>query len=362
MKPALLIVAPDIDRPGGVSRSVRRFTESLDEARHPHVLLAPDEDLFPEDMRVEGSVWRFGPRAPGRVYDDLVRHGAQAAARARAAVVLGFYGTSAGAAAVEIAQAVGLPSVLCLRGNDVDRAPHDPRWAATVAAAVAGATEIVTVSRAMTREVSALWGREATFVQNSVDPRRFFRDDDAARSFARAYGLRAPVLGVFGELKEKRGLDLFVRLGAALDPFTILVVGRVRREAEAFLPARAVRLPYADDDARLRAAYSACDALLQPSLADGMPNVVLEAMACGVPVLASSAGGLADLVRDGINGRRCDTDSQWSEALLEVAAGRLALVGRRARALLPRPADERDALLGVCQRAIERYASRSAAP
>lgn len=361
MKPTLLIVAPDLDRPGGVSRSVRRFAAALDEAEHPHLLVSPDEDLFPDDVRVDGTVWRFGPRAPGQVNADLVRHGARAAATVSAAVVLGFYGTSAGAAAVEIAQAVGLPSVLCLRGNDVDRAPHEPRWAPTVAAAVSGATEIVTVSSAMARAVFNLWGREATFVHNSVDPRRFFRDDDAARSFARANGLRSPVLGIFGELKEKRGLELLGRLGAVLDPFTILVVGRVRREAEAFLPARAVRLPYEDDDARLRAAYSACDALLQPSLADGMPNVVLEAMACGVPVLASSAGGLADLVQDGVNGRRCDTDTQWSEALVEVAAGRLALAGRQAQAL-PRPADERDALLGVCQRAIERYAAKSAAP
>lgn len=359
MKSAVLIVAPDLERPGGVSRSVRRLGASLLEVEHPHLLVSPDPDLFPDDLRVEGPHWRFGPSGAGRATADLVRHGARAAAALTPAVVLGFYGTSAGAAAVDLAKMLGLPSVLCLRGNDVDRAPLDPRWLPVVSGAVSGATEIVTVSTAMSAKVASRWGRDSVFVQNGVDTRCFYPDPEAARAFARAHALRSPVLGVFGELKEKRGLELLSRLHTALEPFTLLVVGRVRREVEALLPARTVRLPYLEDDARLRAAYCACAALLQPSREDGMPNVVLEAMACEVPVVASSAGGLADVIKDGINGRRCDDDAQWAEALGEVASGRLAPLGPRARGLLQRPEDERDALLAVCQRAIDRYAESS---
>jgi glycosyltransferase involved in cell wall biosynthesis len=45
------------------------------------------------------------------------------------------------------------------------------------------------------------------------------------------------------------------------------------------------------------------DVLVHPSLRDGMPNAVLEAMACGRTVIATPAGGVMDMLHDGKNGR-----------------------------------------------------------
>lgn len=50
------------------------------------------------------------------------------------------------------------------------------------------------------------------------------------------------------------------------------------------------------------ALLKAADALLLPSLTEGLPGVILEAMACGVPVVASSAGGIAEVIREGETG------------------------------------------------------------
>jgi len=58
-----------------------------------------------------------------------------------------------------------------------------------------------------------------------------------------------------------------------------------------------------NDDRLLSVAYSAADLFVLPSLQDNLANTVLEAMACGVPVVSFNAGGTPDMVRPGITGQ-----------------------------------------------------------
>lgn len=56
------------------------------------------------------------------------------------------------------------------------------------------------------------------------------------------------------------------------------------------------------DPAKLAELYSAADLFILPSREDNFPNVMLEALACGTPVLSFSEGGMAEVIKTGVNG------------------------------------------------------------
>jgi len=59
---------------------------------------------------------------------------------------------------------------------------------------------------------------------------------------------------------------------------------------------------------QVRDAYRRADVLLLPSRLEGMPRVAIEAMGCGLPVVASNASSMSEVVRDGITGHTCRTN------------------------------------------------------
>ena len=82
----------------------------------------------------------------------------------------------------------------------------------------------------------------------------------------------------------------------------ILIFGQATPEmTEEGLPV--VDLGYVVDDRKLAQAYSAANLVVLPSLEDNQPNILLEAMACGTPVVSFAIGGMLDVIKDGINGR-----------------------------------------------------------
>ncbi len=63
-----------------------------------------------------------------------------------------------------------------------------------------------------------------------------------------------------------------------------------------------LHLGYADNDRLLSFAYSAADVFVISSVQDNFPNTVLEALACGTPVVGFSVGGIPEMVRSGVTG------------------------------------------------------------
>src|SRR5690606_22356720 len=61
-------------------------------------------------------------------------------------------------------------------------------------------------------------------------------------------------------------------------------------------------LGFVSDDDEKAWVYSAADFLIHPAREDNQPLTVLEALACGTPVLAFDVGGLGEIIREGQNG------------------------------------------------------------
>ena len=119
-----------------------------------------------------------------------------------------------------------------------------------------------------------------------------------------------PVVGLIGRLVPEKGVDVFLRAAALVSgvvpqaAFLVVGDGPLRpdlehRAAVLGLSGTVTFTGYRSDATRLLAGL---DVLAVPSRSDGSPLVVCEAMAAGVPVVASRVGGLPDLVEDGGSG------------------------------------------------------------
>lgn len=156
----------------------------------------------------------------------------------------------------------------------------------------------------------------------------------AGSSSALPPGIRTPFLLHVGDLHERRNLGTVVAAtiaaGRVLDGASrpVLVLAGVDRgigktlgaqAAEASAP-EAVRLLGAVDEDTLRALYDSATALVYPSRYEGFGLPVLEAMACGTPVIAHAAGAVAEVVGDAGMGIASATDvGAWSDAFERMA-------------------------------------------
>lgn len=187
--------------------------------------------------------------------------------------------------------------------------------------------------------------QKVTVIPNGVDASHFA---NAAPDDLRRFGIPAGsrVLCCIGRLHPQKGPDLLL---AALAPrlsrepnLHLLLIGegplRGALEAEAARAgvASQVHLPGRVDD--VAGILKASLALVLPSRWEGMPNVVLEAMAAGRPVIATRVEGSDELVRDGETGYLCNVESPEAlaaaiERLLS-AGERSAEFGRRSKAII----------------------------
>lgn len=148
-------------------------------------------------------------------------------------------------------------------------------------------------------------------VLNSIDPdafRRSARSSEARHHYGLASGSR--VVGAVGRLEPQKRFDLLIDAVARLRPtfpdLLLVIAGdgsqreQLTRLASERLPDAAWRLLGHVDDVALL--HEAIDVFVQSSDYEGTPNAVLEAMALETPIVATSAGGTAEIALPGVHG------------------------------------------------------------
>ncbi|MEG3132262.1 glycosyltransferase family 4 protein [Rouxiella sp. T17] len=149
-------------------------------------------------------------------------------------------------------------------------------------------------------------------IYNAIDSQRFLPPSEAERQALRAQHqvpLTATCLIYVGSGFERKGLEAAIRAIAPTDRH-LLVVGKdkdqKRYQALCATLGCSHRVHFFGMQTSTLAFYQMADALLLPTLYDPFPNVILEAMACGLPVITTPTCGGSEFIVQGSNGFVCD--------------------------------------------------------
>jgi glycosyltransferase involved in cell wall biosynthesis len=158
------------------------------------------------------------------------------------------------------------------------------------------------------RELAVTWGVHADHVSVLPNPTPTLPDLPPAEELRRSFGVEGPLLAFAGRLTAQKSLRVALESVAAVDGVTLLIAGEGDERAalerdvrELGLDGR-VRFLGALPRERVVELFRAADASILSSSWENFPHTVVEALAVGTPVLATSAGGVAEVVRDGENG------------------------------------------------------------
>jgi glycosyltransferase involved in cell wall biosynthesis len=212
-----------------------------------------------------------------------------------------------GVAAAWLGQELGKPVIVTCRGNDVMLFPRYPGPRRMILDAARRVAAIASVSMDLKRCLCAIGvaPERVTVLRNGVDA-DFFRpvNRDVVR---RALGITGRTLLSVGHLVERKGHHLAIEALKALPEYDLVIIGErgtesggmvneLHRQAED--PALAGRVRFIGNlpQDQLRDWYGAADALVLATNLEGMPNVMLESLACGTPVVATPVGGIPEIM------------------------------------------------------------------
>ena len=209
-----------------------------------------------------------------------------------------------GVAAGLLAKWLGKPFFVTARGTDLNLIPEYPFPRKLILQTADQASGSIGVCQALMDTLAQLGANPAKLhtLRNGVDLERFVPEPREAARARLGLNTEGRYLLSVGHLIERKGHHIAIEALAGLPGVTLLIAGSGPEEGA--LKALALRLGVADrvhwagvvPQTELKWWYSAADALTLCSSREGWANVLLEAMACGTPVIASNIWGTPEVV------------------------------------------------------------------
>lgn len=303
-------VIGELDK-GGAEYQLVELVRQLDRTRFlPEVFVLSAQGHWIEPLRQLGVTVHTFPRRGSADLDRLRR--LRAALRAFAPDVLHTVLWSANVYGRTAALGLGIPAVIAAERNVIRR----PSWQRTIERLLDRATSAYLVNSSTIRdelvERGGLPAAKITVIHNGIDLSRlppFTLDRRGART-ALGFAPERRLVAQVGRLTAQKDYPTFLAaaalVAAAVPDVDFLIVGQGEERAalEAWVAARdlGARVRFLGLRNDVPAILSGVDVLALTSLYEGLPNVVIEAMASGAVAVATDVGGARELIDSGTRG------------------------------------------------------------
>ena len=208
-----------------------------------------------------------------------------------------------GVVAARLSKDLNLPVVITARGSDLSELTEYPGPRSQILWAAENAHHMVTVCQALKDKLLDLGIQDnrVSVFRNGVDLDAFQpQPHEASRQ---ALGVSTPLFVSVGHLIPRKGHDLVIKALADLPGVSLMIVGSGPEQSHLEQLVQDLKIgdrvrfmgqiPHKD----LPKVYSAADALVLASSREGWANVLLEAMACGTPAIATDVWGTREVVQ-----------------------------------------------------------------
>jgi teichuronic acid biosynthesis glycosyltransferase TuaC len=272
----------------------------------PH--LRPDRDYSPKGVKttyLEYPGLPFITRASnGMVCEHYIREHVK---RAQPDVLQSYWLYPDGYATVQVGRKLGVPVVLVAIGSDLNRIP-DPVTKYFTRKALSQADHVMTMSRYLLEKAVALGANPAKVSShiNGCDTNVFHRRDRALCRAQLHIDAESRLIVYVGRLDMTKGLGELLHAAAAMIPkhprLQVALVGdgpassTLQTLTKQLDMTQRVTFAGACNSEMVAQWLGACDLFSLPSYSEGSPNVVIEALNCGRPVVATTVGGIPELV------------------------------------------------------------------
>jgi glycosyltransferase involved in cell wall biosynthesis len=281
---------------------------------YPGASRAPRRDTV-DGIPVDYPRYPYVPKLGQVLHDRLFEHGTRrvvddAVVTFRPDLVYATWSYPDVVAAGRMAARHGVPLVAKVHGTDINDYFGRPRRRRLIIHALSGARAVIAVSAALAGRLrqAGVDPARVHVIPNGVDTARFAPRSRAAARAALGIDATAPTVLFVGNLKPVKGIDILldavatmVRARPALKLFIIgggPLHGRLRESAVRLGLDASVRMLGEQPPEEIARWMNAADVLCLPSRSEGMPNVVLEAGASGLPVVATRVGGIPEILAE----------------------------------------------------------------